>query len=62
VSLRAYGWYFGAFVLLVAAGGCIVVAGLTFFGSLTSLWISIALSVGAIALAIVAWRRYPRRP
>jgi membrane protein implicated in regulation of membrane protease activity len=60
VSLREYGWYLGSFGCLVVAGVFIAVFGATLFASLTPLYISLVFSVAAIALAVVAWRRYPK--
>jgi ABC-type uncharacterized transport system permease subunit len=60
MSLRRYGWYFGAFGALIASGIAIAIAAVTLLGSLVPLDISIALSIGAIVLAIVAWLRYPK--
>jgi hypothetical protein len=60
VSVRAYGWYLGAFAALVASGICLGIAGFTLLGSLTPLHYSIAFSVVAIALAVVAWIRFPK--
>ena len=61
MSLRRYGWYFGAFGALVGSGIAIGVAGITLLESLTPLYISVVLSIGAIVLAVIAWLRYPRR-
>jgi hypothetical protein len=60
VSVRSYGWYLGAFAALLASGVCIGIASFTLFESLTPFYYSIALSVVAIALAVVAWIRFPR--
>jgi len=60
VSVRSYGWYLGAFAALIGSGVCIGIAGFTLLGSLTPLHYSIALSVVAIALAVVAWIRFPK--
>jgi hypothetical protein len=60
VSVRDYGWYLAAFLALVAAGACIGFAGVTLFASQRPMYISIAFSLAAIVLAIVAWRRYPK--
>ena len=61
MSVKEYGWYLAAFCSLIVAGIFIVIAGATLFASLTPLRISVAFSVAAIVLAIVAWRRYPKR-
>jgi NADH:ubiquinone oxidoreductase subunit K len=60
VSVRAYGWYLAAFATLIAAGACIGVAGVTFLRSLTPLYLSLVLSIAAIVLAVIAWRRFPK--
>ena len=44
-----FGLYFVSFVLLMAAGALVVAAGVTFLASLTPLYLSIGLSVAAIA-------------
>jgi hypothetical protein len=43
-----------AFVLVLAAGAFVVIAARDFLASLTSLWISMALSVGAIVISVLA--------
>jgi hypothetical protein len=60
VSVRGYGWYFAAFGALIASGVAIGVAGFTLLESLTPLYISVVLSVGAIVLAVAAWLTYPK--
>ena len=60
MNLREYGWYLGAFASLVVAGVCIAIFGATLFASLTPLYLSLVFSVAAIALAVVAWRQYPK--
>ena len=52
--------YFVSFVLLVAAGGLVVAAGVTFLASLTPLYVSMGLSIAAIACAMVALARHVR--
>ena len=52
--------YFVSFLLLMAAGALAVAAGVTFFASLTPLYLSIGLSVAAIACAMVALARHTR--
>jgi membrane protein implicated in regulation of membrane protease activity len=59
VSIGGYGWFFGAFGALVISAAFIGLAGVTFFSSLTPLYVSIAFSVGAIVSAVIAWRRHP---
>ena len=61
MSFRTYGWYFGAFGALLASGIAIGIAGFTLLESLTPLYVSVVLSIGAIVLAVVAWLRYPKR-
>jgi hypothetical protein len=61
VNVREYGWYLAAFGCLVVAGVCIVIAGATLFASQRPMYLSLVFSVGAIVLAIVAWRRHPKR-
>jgi hypothetical protein len=61
VSVREYGWYLASFGCLVVAGVFIAVFGVTLFASLTPLYISLVFSVAAIALAVVAWLRRPKR-
>jgi hypothetical protein len=54
---RPHGWlslYAAAFGLVVVAGIFVVVAARDFLASLTSLWISMALSAGAIVIAVLA--------
>jgi hypothetical protein len=60
VSLRDYGWYLASFGCLVVSGVFIAVFGATLFASLTPLYVSLVFSVAAIALAVVAWRQYPK--
>ena len=60
MNLREYGWYLAAFASLVVAGVCIAIAGASLLASLTPLYVSLVFSVTAIALAVVAWRRYPK--
>ena len=55
-----FGLYFVSFVLLMAAGALVVAAGVTFLASLTPLYLSIGLSVAAIACAMVALARQTR--
>ena len=55
-----FGLYFVSFVLLMAAGALVVAAGVTFLASLTPLYLSIGLSVAAIACAMVALARHTR--
>jgi uncharacterized protein involved in response to NO len=50
-------WYFVAFGLLLASGVLIAVAARSFLSSLSPLHAAIALSVGAIACAMVALAR-----
>jgi uncharacterized membrane protein len=52
--------YFVSFVLLVAAGALVVAAGVTFLASLTPLYVSVGLSIAAIACAMVALARHVR--
>jgi uncharacterized membrane protein len=62
VSGRTAGFalYFVSFVLLVAAGALVVAAGVTFLASLTPLYVSVGLSIAAIACAMVALARHVR--
>jgi uncharacterized Tic20 family protein len=60
VNVRAYGWYLASFASLVASGACIGIAGFTLFESLQPMYYSIALSVVAIVLAVIAWVRFPK--
>ena len=53
-----FGLYFVSFVLLVAAGALVVGAGVTFLASLTPLYVSVGLSIAAIACAMVALARH----
>jgi hypothetical protein len=55
-----FGLYFVSFLLLMGAGALAVAAGVTFFASLTPLYLSIGLSVAAIACAMVALARHTR--
>jgi hypothetical protein len=54
VSLRGIGWYAGAFVALIVAGAGIGIAALSFFASLTPLYVSIVCSVAAVACGVIA--------
>jgi hypothetical protein len=54
VSVRGIGWYTGAFVALIVAGAGIGFAALSFFASLTPLYVSIVCSVAAVACGVVA--------
>jgi hypothetical protein len=58
--MAGFGLYFLSFVLLVAAGALVVAAGVTFLASLTPLYVSVGLSIGAIACAMVALARHVR--
>ena len=58
MSRRGYGWFFGAFVLLIVAGGLIASAAATFLASLAPLYVAIALSVGAVVCALLALGRH----
>jgi uncharacterized membrane protein len=62
VSGRTAGFalYFVSFMLLVAAGALVVAAGVTFLASLTPLYVSVGLSIAAIACAMVALARHVR--
>jgi hypothetical protein len=60
VSRSGYGWFFVAFGALVVSAGFIGLAGVTFFSSLTPLYVSVGCSVAAIVCAVIAWRRRPR--
>jgi hypothetical protein len=62
VSGRTAGFalYFVSFALLVAAGALIGGAAVTFLSSLTPLYVSIGLSVAAIACAMAALARHVR--
>jgi hypothetical protein len=54
---RPHGWvslYAVAFGLVIASGVFVVIAARDFLATLTSLWISIALSVAAIVVATFA--------
>jgi zinc transporter ZupT len=54
---RAHGWlslYALAFGLVIVAGALVVVAARDFLATLTSLWISMALSAGAIVVSVLA--------
>jgi hypothetical protein len=59
VNVRGYAWYFAAFGALLASGGFIALAALTFLASMTPLYASLVCSLVAIACAVVAWRRRP---
>jgi hypothetical protein len=54
VSVRGIGWYACAFVALIVAGALIGVAALSFFASLTPLYLSIVCSIAALACGVVA--------
>lgn len=54
MSVRGIGWYAGAFVALIVAGVGIGIAALSFFASLTPLYVSIGCSVTAVACGVVA--------
>lgn len=54
MSVRGIGWYAGAFVALIVAGVGIGIAALSFFASLTPLYVSIVCSVAAVACGVVA--------
>ena len=58
--MAGFGLYFVSFVLLVAAGALVVAAGVTFLASLTPLYVSVGLSIAAIACAMVALARHVR--
>jgi hypothetical protein len=54
---RVHGWlslYALAFALVLAAGAFVVIAARDFLASLTSLWISMALSASAIVISVLA--------
>jgi len=55
-----FGLYFVSFALLVAAGALIGFAGISFLSSLTPLYVSIGLSVAAIACAMAALARHTK--
>jgi hypothetical protein len=55
-----FGLYLVSFVLLAAAGALVVAAGVTFLASLTPLYVSMGLSIAAIACAMVALARHTR--
>jgi hypothetical protein len=57
VSRDAVAWYFGGFALLLASGALIATAAVSLFASLTPMYLAIALSVGAMACALVALAR-----
>jgi uncharacterized Tic20 family protein len=59
-SRAGFVWFFVAFVLLLAAGGAIGIAALSFLSSLGLLYLSIGLSVGAIVCALVALARHAK--
>jgi hypothetical protein len=50
-------WYFTGFGLLLIAGALIGVSAISFLASLTPLYVSIGLSVAAIACSLVALSR-----
>ena len=54
MSVRGIGWYAGAFVALIVAGAGIGIAALSFFASLTPLYVSIVCSVAAVACGVIA--------
>ena len=60
MSVRAYRWYLAAFGALVGSGIAIGIAGATFLESKTPLYASLVLSIVAMALAVVAWLRFPK--
>jgi hypothetical protein len=54
---RARGWvslYLAAFAMLLASGLCLAVSARGFLESIGLLWVSIGLSVGALATAVVS--------
>jgi hypothetical protein len=53
-----FGLFFVSFALLVGAGALIGFAGVSFLSSLTPLYVSIGLAVGAIACAMAALARH----
>jgi hypothetical protein len=59
-SHPGFSLFFLGFLLLVGAGVLILVAMLSFFTSLTPLYVSIGLCVAAIACAMVGFARYVR--
>ncbi len=61
---RPRGWmslYLVAFAMLLAGAACLAVAARGFFESIALLWLSIALSAGALATAVVSVALPPRR-
>jgi uncharacterized protein involved in response to NO len=58
VNRRGLAWYFAGFALLAASGALIGAAAISFLSSLTPLYASIALAVGAIVCAMVALARH----
>ena len=50
-------WYFAGFGLLLVAGALIGVSAISFLASLAPLYVSIGLSVAAIACSLVALSR-----
>lgn len=58
MNRRGLAWFFAGFGLLVVSGALIGAAAITFLSSLTPLYASIALAIGAIACAMVALARH----
>jgi hypothetical protein len=58
MNRRGMIWYFAAFGLLLAAGALIGSAAITFLSSMTPLYVSIGVAVGAIVCALVALARH----
>jgi hypothetical protein len=54
VSVRGIGWYGAAFLALIVSGAGIGIAALSFFASLTPLYVSIVSSAAAVACGVVA--------
>ncbi len=59
-SRAGFSWFFAAFGLLAVSGVAIGVAALSFLSSLTLLYVSLALSIAAVACALVALARHTR--
>lgn len=57
MNRRGLTWYFVGFGLLVASGALIGAATISFLASLTPLYVSIALAVGAIVCSMVGLAR-----
>jgi uncharacterized Tic20 family protein len=55
-------WYFVGFALLLASGALIGTAAISFFASLTPLYLAIGASVAAIVCAMVALARHVQGP